>query len=264
MAGKKKRNKEEGGSGGAPLWIVTFSDLMSLLLTFFVLLLSFSSIQEVEFQKALGSLKGALGVLPKNDAIFTPIKTSFPRTSMMDRKMKYDKVAEELQKALNKIKAELQKKGLLKEGEDFDQMISIQSGKDGLVIRIASPMLYALGSADLKPIAFPILDEIINLVAPWPNSIRIEGHTDDLPIHTREFPDNWALSAQRALNVLRYFAQSGQIDPTRLVAMGYGEHQPLFPNTTPENRARNRRVEIYVEPPRERAMVSYSFKEDEK
>ncbi|MEZ4766111.1 MAG: flagellar motor protein MotB [Calditrichia bacterium] len=84
MAGKKQKKQEEAPAG-APLWIVTFSDLMSLLLTFFVLLLSFSSIQEVEFQKALGSLKGALGVLPRNDAIYSPVKTKFPK-AIVDQK----------------------------------------------------------------------------------------------------------------------------------------------------------------------------------
>lgn len=262
MAGKKKKKQADEGGGGAPLWIVTFSDLMSLLLTFFVLLLSFSSIQEVEFKKALGSLKGALGVLPKQDAVISHLKTPFPR-SVQDKKMKYDKTAEEIREALEELEEQLEKMGGMgKDAQKITQHIEVESGKNGLVIRIDSPLLYNLGNADLKPIAFTILDKIIDLVANWPNFIRIEGHTDDLPINTKQFPDNWELSAERALNVLRYFVASGKIHPRRLAAMGYGEYQPLFPNTSRENRTRNRRVEIYVEPPRLRPILSYSNREE--
>jgi len=80
----------------------------------------------------------------------------------------------------------------------------------------------------------------------WDNQIRIEGHTDDLPIHNSVFPSNWELSSARAISVLRYFIQKG-IEPQRLAAVGYGEYHPLVPNTSPENRARNRRVEIYIQ-----------------
>ena len=282
MAGKKQKKQEEAPAG-APLWIVTFSDLMSLLLTFFVLLLSFSSIQEVEFQKALGSLKGALGGLPRNDAIYSPVKTKFPK-AIVDQKKKFDDTAQEIKEALKALEEELQKQkelgnknidnvdGSEKENDLLAQlqalnianlmdMIDVSAGKNGVVIRIDSPLLYSLGEASLRRIAYPILDKIIESVASWPNDIRIEGHTDDLPINTPEFPSNWELSAARALSVLRYFEASRKIDPTRLSALGYGEHHPLFPNTTKENRAKNRRVEIYVQPPQNRPMVNYSSNE---
>ena len=282
MAGKKQK-KQDPPPAGAPLWIVTFSDLMSLLLTFFVLLLSFSSIQEVEFQKALGSLKGALGVLPRNDAIYSPVKTKFPK-AIIDQKKKFDDTANEIKEALKALEEDLQKQKELgnKNIDNVDgsenendllaqlqalnnanlmDMIDVSAGKNGVVIRIDSPLLYSLGEASLRRIAYPILDKIIESVASWPNDIRIEGHTDDLPINTPEFPSNWELSAARALSVLRYFEASRKIDPTRLSALGYGEHHPLFPNTTKENRAKNRRVEIYVQPPQNRPMVNYSSNE---
>lgn len=282
MAGKKQK-KQDPPPAGAPLWIVTFSDLMSLLLTFFVLLLSFSSIQEVEFQKALGSLKGALGVLPRNDAIYSPVKTKFPK-AIVDQKKKFDDTANEIKEALKALEEDLQKQKELgnKNIDNVDgsenendllaqlqalnnanlmDMIDVSAGKNGVVIRIDSPLLYSLGEASLRRIAYPILDKIIESVAGWPNDIRIEGHTDDLPINTPEFPSNWELSAARALSVLRYFEASRKIDPTRLSALGYGEHHPLFPNTTKVNRAKNRRVEIYVQPPQNRPMVNYSSNE---
>ena len=280
---EKKQKKQDPPPAGAPLWIVTFSDLMSLLLTFFVLLLSFSSIQEVEFQKALGSLKGALGVLPRNDAIYSPVKTKFPK-AIIDQKKKFDDTANEIKEALKALEEDLQKQKELgnKNIDNVDgsenendllaqlqalnnanlmDMIDVSAGKNGVVIRIDSPLLYSLGEASLRRIAYPILDKIIESVASWPNDIRIEGHTDDLPINTPEFPSNWELSAARALSVLRYFEASRKIDPTRLSALGYGEHHPLFPNTTKENRAKNRRVEIYVQPPQNRPMVNYSSNE---
>jgi chemotaxis protein MotB len=290
MAGKKK--KQEEAPAGAPLWIVTFSDLMSLLLTFFVLLLSFSSIQEVEFQKALGSLKGALGVLPRQDAIFTPINTKFPRT-VMDQKKRFAKAAEELQEAMQALAAQLNealekgsigdlgdKEGDLGEAEaglaelldelrnlyggDLMEMIEVRAGKNGMMIRIDAPLLFRSGTAELQPFAYPILDAIIGAIANWPNNIRIEGHTDDIPIHTPQYPSNWELSTARALNVLKYFEASKKIDPTRLSALGYGEHHPLVPNNSPKNRAKNRRVEIYVEPPQIRSEFDVSYKDRKK
>ncbi len=134
----------------------------------------------------------------------------------------------------------IKKKGL-------EKQVKLETTDKGVVIRINSPILFDLGEADLKPQAFPILDKIVDLTKDWPNSIQIEGHTDDLPIHTAEFPSNWELSTARAMSVLRYFLRKGLIRPQRLSAAGYGQYHPLVPNSNPANRAKNRRVEIYVQ-----------------
>lgn len=241
MAGKRKQKSSEGeGGGGAPGWMVTFGDLMSLLLTFFVLLLSFSSIQQVEFEKALGSLKGALGVLPKEQSVIFRMKPYYPRLSEVQN-AKFRKKLKELQR-------------LIKE-ENLTDQIYLELNDIGILIRIESPVLFDLGDASIKPQAYPLLNKVLDMFKDWDNNIRIEGHTDDLPIHTSRFPSNWELSTARALSVLQYFVKSGQVDPKRLSAAGYGEYHPLLPNTTEENRAKNRRVEIYVE--REKPKITF-------
>lgn len=241
MAGKRKAKASSGGGGGAPLWVVTFGDLMSLLLTFFVLILSFSSVQDVEFQKALGSLKGALSVLPKNGSVVAQVRPYYPHLSPIQQ-TKYKRMAKELKDLANKI--------------GYEKSIQMEVLKDGLIIRIDSPVLFDLGEATLKSQSFVILDKVIEMTAPWLNNIRVEGHTDDLPISTARFPSNWELSTERALSVLRYFLHSGQVEPSRLAAVGYGQYHPLVPNNNDENRARNRRVEIYIEGPEQKVQFT--------
>jgi len=233
MAKNNKRGKkEESDSGGAPRWMTTFSDLMSLLLTFFILIVSFSSIELIKFQKAMGSLQGALGILPQQQSVIFQKEPIIPQLAEHQRR-RVQKVAGEFRKMIKK-------KGL-------DQQVKLETTDRGVVIRINSPILFDLGKARLKPQAFPILDKIVDLTKDWPNSIQIEGHTDDLPIHTAQFPSNWDLSTARAMSVLRYFLHKGLISPQRLSAAGYGEYHPLVPNSSPANRAKNRRVEIYVQ-----------------
>ena len=106
-------------------------------------------------------------------------------------------------------------------------------------------MLFNLGSANLNPNIFELLDLAIDVTKGWPNSIRIEGHTDNIPINTDKYPSNWELSSARALSVLKYFIGNG-ISPEKISATGYGEYRPLVPNNTVENRAKNRRVEIFI------------------
>lgn len=226
----KKKKQEESAAGGAPGWMVTYGDLMSLLLTFFVLLVSFSSIQESKFLQALGSLKGALGVLPKYES------TVFRQYILMPRLNRRERVRVTM--LMKKLRQALEEKKLQKH-------VKLNVKENGILIRIDAPVLFDLGKANLKPEIYPILDKIVELTMGWPNEIRIEGHTDNLPIHTKEFPSNWELSAARAISVLRYFVSKG-VPSSRLSAVGYGEFHPLVPNTSPENRAKNRRVEIYI------------------
>ncbi len=213
--------------------MVTYGDMMSILLTFFVLILSFSSIQNVEFEKALGSLKSALGVLPKKESVIYQLTPKFPKIANNLTKGKFQKSVQELQK-------------IIKE-EGLEDNIKLETKEDGILIRIDSPVLFDLGKAKLKAKALPILNRVLEMTRDWPNNIRIEGHTDDLPIHTEKYPSNWELSTARALSVLRYFLNQGNVEPNRLAAVGYGEYHPLVPNNSQENRAKNRRVEIYID-----------------
>jgi chemotaxis protein MotB len=229
---RSKSNNESGGGGGAPAWMTTYGDMMTLLLCFFVLLVSFSSIEKSGFDKAMGSLKGALGVLPKHQSVMIQFDPIIPQLSDFQEKR--------VQKVVSELRNMAKTQGLK------DQM-SMQQTEDGILIRIDSPVLFDLGSAELKKKSFPVLYKVVELASDWPNSIRIEGHTDNLKIRSGRFPSNWELSTTRALSVLRFFLHQGKVEPQRLKAVGYGEYHPLMSNDTAEGRAKNRRVEIYLE-----------------
>lgn len=217
-----------------PAWMTTFSDLMSLLLTFFILLLSFSSVQEDEFKKALGALQGALGVLSGDPILTSPIKLNVPI-------LKGD--ITEARPTLKDAKAEIEKEI---EAESQESNVEVLQSQEGITIRISDKALFGSGQADLKPELLPLLNKIGGVLARLPNAVEIEGHTDDRPIRNERFKDNFWLSSARALNVLNVFVNEVGIVPERLSAIGYGQFRPLAPNDSEGNRAKNRRVEIKI------------------
>lgn len=228
MARKKSEDTPEEG---APGWMVTYGDLMGLLLTFFILIVSFSSIQQSKFKQAAGSLSAALGVLPLESGVR---QNTLVVTSVQNDQM--DEMIENVQE----MKSEIAEKNLQ------DQVKVILTDK-GAHIVISDPVLFDLGKADLKPQAIGALDIIAELITKTPESeVIVEGHTDNLPINTPQFDSNWELSSARALAVVKYFSFRKGFDPARFAGTGYGEYRPLVENDSPENRARNRRVEIYV------------------
>ncbi len=227
----RSKKKEDDVAEGAPGWMVTYGDMMSLLLTFFILIVSFSSIQEVEFEKAMGSLKAALGVLPKKSGLNQHIKII---------RFGENQVSDEMIREVREMKAKIAEKGL--QGQ-----VKVTLTDKGAHIVISDPVLFDLGKAELRPEAKETLDIVAELIHRSPNTeILVEGHTDNWPINNEKFPSNWELSAARALSVVKYFAFRKGFDPERFAATGYGEYRPLKPNDTAENRAKNRRVEIYV------------------
>ncbi len=230
---RRKNDRQASNEGGsAPDWMVTYGDLMSLLLTFFILIASFSSIQESGFRKASGSLKGALGVLKYKPA---PVKPQQVIISSIGGSRQSDSEVdlENLVKYINH--------------NNLKDSVFIKIGEGEVLIRMDDPILFELGRAELKQSVFNLLAKIGNLVKNWPNKTRIEGHTDDLPIKTIEYPSNWELSAARSLSVIHFFEKVSFVDPKKIYYAGYGEHKPLVPNTTAANRNKNRRVEIYLE-----------------
>ena len=122
--------------------------------------------------------------------------------------------------------------------------VSISQGEEGLHINIAENLLFDSGSAELKSSAFSILDKIINILVYSDYKIRTEGHTDDIPIHSARYSSNWELSIARSFSVMKYFKDKTDIDPERLIAIGYGKTKPIYPNISEQNRALNRRVEL--------------------
>lgn len=209
---------------------------MSLLLTFFILLFAYSSIDVGKFEQAIISLRIAFGVSVMEGATgVMELQKSFGTGDPPGGNIewaRYEEIAQSLEKFFEKMK--------LKEDA------KLEINERGLIIRLTGRALFDLGKANLRKDAIPILNEIVKALKKIPNQIAVEGHTDNIPIHTKEFPSNWELSVARATRVVRYFISVGKISPKRLRAAGYGEYRPLYPNDTPEHRALNRRVEIVV------------------
>ncbi len=133
--------------------------------------------------------------------------------------------------------------------EEMDEAIKVQVTDKGIAIKIADPVCFDVGKADLKSEFVGVLTELKDIVLRrMPTAeIRVEGHTDNTPINTREYPSNWELSASRALRVVKFLKDRLGVDPARMSAVGYGEYRPIAPNTTPANKQKNRRIEIYIE-----------------
>ncbi|MBO8167982.1 MAG: OmpA family protein [Thermoanaerobacteraceae bacterium] len=223
---------------GAPAWMVTYSDLVTLLLVFFVLLYSFSVLDVQKFKAFLISFQG-VGILEKGSSILENIEAN--RDQMEELSEGMDEISENarLLEVYTVIKAFLKNNGL-------EDDISVRYEERGVVLTIKEKILFDSGKADLKPHAKKILAQLGNLFKQLPNQISVEGHTDNRPINTIEFPSNWELSAARSARVVRYLTREHNLDPRRFVAVGFGEYYPVASNDTPEGRARNRRVVIVI------------------
>lgn len=248
---------EEEAEEGAPAWVMTFADLMSLLMCFFVLLLSFSEIEATKFKQMAGAMRMAFGVQREVEATEIPKGTSIiaknfspgkPEPTPMDQVRQRTTVERpELERQKEKQvqeQAEALKEKLRQEIDDG--LVDVETKQDRIVIRIREKGSFPSGSDELNDQFVPILHRIGNSLADIPGKIEVAGHTDDVPIRTYRFRSNWDLSAARAGSVLHYLLEAGGIERERVELKGLADIHPLAPNTTPANRAKNRRVEIVV------------------
>ncbi|MDI3521880.1 MAG: chemotaxis protein MotB [Bacillota bacterium] len=233
---KRKRRDSGLELPASPGWMTTYGDMTTLILTFFVLLFSFSRIDVTRFQDVIISVQGALGIL-EGGSTLSP--EALPGGAGDEATLEWQAEQRRLEELLGKVEDYVEKNGL-------EKKVNVSLDERGLVIRFLDTALFDLGQADLKPEARPILNHVAQLLTSVPNLIRVEGHTDNLPIHTYRFPSNWELSTARATTVVRYFVENYGIAPEHLSAAGYGEWRPVAPNDTSEHRAQNRRVDIVV------------------
>lgn len=243
---RRKRSDDDGPSG-APPWITSYADMTQLLLTFFVLLFAFSSIDAIKFRQAVISLQGALGVLTGGPQLLNPGELPVPKPPTDLRPSGKSEI--ELEGVMQEFQSFLKEQALAND-------VHLEITERGLVVSFMDKVLFDLGQADLRPEARRVLSEVAIILRKIPNDIRIEGHTCDLPINTPKFPSNWELSTARACTVLRYFIEAEGLAPDRFAAMGYGEYRPKVPNTSEENRALNRRVDIVILKEKEKLVLS--------
>ncbi len=226
---RRNRKKEEDHEN-MERWLLTYADLITLLLAFFIVMYSMSQIDAKRFGEMTESLHG---ILSGGDNVLNPdgeIKKTDGHGVLKLGNLRM------LQKAIEG-KSEERKKL-----EDVQTELT----ERGLVIHIVERALFKQGSANLQGNSWEVLDLIYDEIDSIPNHIRVEGHTDDRSINTERFPSNWELSSARATEVVRYFVNEYGFSPNRISALGYGKYRPIQPNNSIENRAQNRRVDIVI------------------
>jgi chemotaxis protein MotB len=220
-------------------WLIPFNDLITLLMVFFVLLFAIGNINVHQSEKLFGSLRGALGVLLEGKKVdvqpVVPIQPTAPeaREVSADDSRTDSRLSDASRNAMDDLANE-------------PEITVIQTPK-GLFISLSDGILFQSGLSELRPEGYPILNKLIQVINSNMLAVRIEGHTDNVAIRSGRFPSNWDLSIARAVHVVKYFIDTGEIAPQRLSAVGYGESKPLYPNNSPANRGKNRRVEIILE-----------------
>ncbi|MEJ2613029.1 MAG: type VI secretion system protein TssL, long form [Candidatus Thiodiazotropha sp.] len=262
---------------GLPPWLATFADLMSLLMCFFVLLLSFAEVDAQRFKKMADTMKDAFGVQREVPALevvqgtsvimqeFSPGK---PEPSIIDevRQSTTDIEQQFLEKEANQqeisdveaaqiaIQAKMEQEAKEQAGELQEKLkeeiseglIDVETESTNIIIRIQEKGSFPSGRASLNPGFFEVISKITEVIANTPGKIIVAGHTDNIPISTKRFRSNWELSSARAVTVVHAMLSNASIDEERFLIQGYADSKPLVDNDTPENRAKNRRVELII------------------
>jgi len=228
------------GGGGSERWLLTYADMITLLMVFFIVLFSIARLDLEKYDKLAHSLHQAFGggeeifsvlgagAAGRWDSEFSkPAQLDFPVRSSFDQV----DVSHELGAAITRA-------GM--QGE-----ISVRTVVEGVIVSLSAELIFAPGSAEIQPTGKHPLDDIAGVLASMVNPLRVEAHTDDRPTNNPMYPTNWELSTARAVSIVRYLMQAG-IAPARLSAAGFASYQALLPNDTPEHRALNRRATIVI------------------
>lgn len=264
----RRKRAEEPEKENSERWLLTYSDMITLLMIFFVVLYSMSIVDANKFKAMAESLNVTLGsgtpstidiaTEPMGPSMLEPgsptSKAPAPGTTDdEDNTADTHGASEDIgsgagdvnqeNMTIEQIKAKLDRFAL-DNGIETKLVTSVE--ERGLVVSIQDTLLFESGSATITPNARQILDKISVVLASSPNYIKVEGHTDNLPIRTEQFPSNWELSVLRATNVVHIMSTEGGISPDRLSATGYGEYRPIASNDTEAGRARNRRVDLVI------------------
>jgi chemotaxis protein MotB len=234
-------------------WLVSYADFVTLLFGFFVVLYAFAKADQKKQIQVTASIDAAfrsLGIFP--DSSRKPPSADVTTNGAEKPSMPMNVVVGEdvmaparVSDDLNHIRRELEQ---TLSNQVAKHTVSIQMGRDGLVISLREAGFFRSGSATPRPETLPTLRQIAASLGRTTYDVRIEGHTDDVPIHTAEFDSNWELSAARATRIARLFLDLKAMPPDRLSAAGYAEYHPVASNDTADGRAENRRVDLVVLP----------------
>ena len=227
---------EEEVEEGAPLWVVTFGDLMSLLMCFFVLLLSFSEMDRRKYKMVSGSMAQAFGI-QREKPVFESPRGQKLIAKEFDQAVLITKIEETVKPIIEELKNEY---------EELQDSVEIVAGEDTVTIRMMGETTFDTGKAKLNPAFKSLLKKIGAVLSKTKGEIIIAGHTDNVPLSGGLYGSNLGLSMARAGSVAEDLLRLTSVDPKRLSTMGFGEYRPLASNATAEGRRKNRRVEIIV------------------
>lgn len=235
-------------------WAIPYGDLVTLLLAFFVVMYSLSSVNEGKYRILSDALQAAFrgdtrtlepiqigevrkGAEPREEPTMVALPLAAPPVGQPDASGAFgggeslDRIASQIEQAIA--------------ASVLADWIVIRRGRQWIEVEIQTDLLFESGSAALDARALPIIDQLGEILRPFSNPIHVEGHTDTVPINTLQFPSNWELSAARAATVVRRFESLG-IEPSRMTIIGLGEHRPMASNDSSDGRNRNRRVVLVV------------------
>lgn len=238
MVLRKRINREMNPVGG-PVWLTTFNDLVTLLMVFFVLLFSMGTIDVKRYKHFQNALQSAMGTLyaGKHAPIGTPLNRHEDTTDSTETMVQKNNDGNQLENL-----------------ETTEGIEAVYTPK-GIQLTLNDSLLFTSGSAEITGPGKALLLRISRVIKPLERHIRVEGHTDNIPIQTNRYPSNWELSTERAINVVQIFIQAGGILPQHLSAVGYGDVKPKASNDTAHSRSRNRRVEIILERAKETPLL---------
>jgi chemotaxis protein MotB len=220
-------------SKGAPAWMVTYADMVTLLMTFFVILLSFANMDVTKFREMMGSIRDAFGIKRSEQGFMAPRIVPKPKLILdSDLEAAYEEIGESLEQGLK--------------DHELNELVEVQASAEGVMLRLEGSLIYEPGSATINVEAVDLLQRLSEMMSEVyldDMLLMVEGHTDSHDISSTVFPSNWELSSARAAGALRQLIDFG-IPAEQVVALGFGATRPLDTNDTDEGRRRNRRVEF--------------------
>lgn len=226
--------RKEKGHNNNERWLLTYVDLITLLMIFFVVMYAMSNVDAAKYKQ----LSESLGSAFISEAQGMNKETNEEKSNVQEELDKGN-IDPELAGVAEKIRLMLKENGL-------DQDVAVDIRERGVVVGLTNTVLFEPGSTDIRSESRSMLVEIGQIVSTLDNYIRVEGNTDDVPMNSERFPSNWELSVIRATEVLKLMISQSGVHPEKISAVGYGEYRPTNPNTSAENRAKNRKVDIVI------------------
>ena len=259
------KKRQDDPPKGSPAWMNTFSDLMNLLLCFFVMLFAMSTVDAEKFDAVVASLQSAFSILPSGGASIgegAMVSSGISQLEMYD--VYFEEIAntsssEESEEGEKDVKEAFQEEALAESEKMAEEItglvaqhgiqnqVEVDFNAEYVILNMNGTFLFDSAKADMKTEAYPLIDKVGKILVKYDqNMIEVEGHTDNVPMTSKAFRDNNELSMQRALTVADYLRETTTINPAYLKSSGRGEYVPIADNSTAEGRARNRRVEIKI------------------